>query len=60
MSKKIYLDYQATTPVSKEILEKMLPYFSDNFGNPHSNNHEYGRRASEAVEEARESYKTCG
>ena len=54
MSKKIYLDYQATTPVSKEILEKMLPYFSDNFGNPHSNNHEYGRRASEAVEEARE------
>jgi len=54
MPKKIYLDYQATTPVSKEILEKMLPYFSDNFGNPHSNNHEYGRRASEAVEEARE------
>ena len=54
MSKKIYLDYQATTPVSKEILEKMIPYFSDNFGNPHSNNHSYGRNASEAVEEARE------
>ena len=54
MSKKIYLDYQATTPVSKEILEKMLPYFSENFGNPHSNNHHYGRKASEAVEEARE------
>ena len=54
MSKKIYLDYQATTPVSKEILEKMIPYFSDNFGNPHSNNHSYGRKASEAVEEARE------
>ena len=54
MAKKIYLDYQATTPVSKEILEKMIPYFSDNFGNPHSNNHEYGRSASEAVEEARE------
>ena len=54
MSKKIYLDYQATTPVSKEILEKMIPYFSDNFGNPHSNNHSYGRSASEAVEEARE------
>ena len=49
MAKKIYLDYQATTPVSKEILEKMLPYFSDNFGNPHSNNHEYGRSASEAM-----------
>ena len=54
MPKKIYLDYQATTPVSKEILEKMIPYFSDNFGNPHSNNHSYGRSASEAVEEARE------
>ena len=54
MPKKIYLDYQATTPVSKEILEKMLPYFSENFGNPHSNNHHYGRKASEAVEEARE------
>ena len=54
MPKKIYLDNQATTPVSKEILEKMLPYFSENFGNPHSNNHHYGRKASEAVEEARE------
>jgi cysteine desulfurase len=54
MTKKIYLDYQATTPVSPEILKKMLPYFSENFGNPHSNNHDYGRKAAEAVEEARE------
>ena len=54
MSNKIYLDYQATTPVSKKTLDKMLPFFSENFGNPHSNNHEFGRSANEAVEEARE------
>ena len=54
MSNKIYLDYQATTPVSKKILDKMLPFFSENFGNPHSNNHEFGRNANDAIEEARE------
>ena len=54
MTKKIYLDYQATTPVSPEILQKMMPYFTENFGNPHSNNHEFGRFANEAVQTARE------
>ena len=54
MSKKIYLDYQATTPVDPEILEKMLPFFSVNFANPHSNNHQDGRSANEVIEEARE------
>ena len=54
MSKKIYLDYQATTPVDPKILEKMIPYFTENFGNPHSNNHQYGRSANNAVENARE------
>ena len=53
MSNKIYLDYQATTPVDEKILEKMIPYFSENFGNPHSNNHEFGRSANTAVDEAR-------
>jgi len=53
MSKKIYLDYQATTPVDPQILKKMMPYFNENFGNPHSNNHEFGRQANEAVNEAR-------
>ena len=54
MSKKIYLDYQATTPVDPKILEKMIPYFTENFGNPHSNNHQFGRSANNAVENARE------
>src|SRR6056300_480443 len=54
MSKKIYLDYQATTPVDPKILEKMIPYFTENFGNPHSNNHQFGRSANNAIENARE------
>jgi cysteine desulfurase len=54
MTKKIYLDYQATTPVDPSVLKKMMPYFTENFGNPHSNNHEFGRLANNAVEEARE------
>ena len=53
MSNKIYLDYQATTPVDEKILKKMIPYFSEYFGNPHSNNHEFGRSANNAVDEAR-------
>ena len=53
MTKKIYLDYQATTPVDPEILKKMMPYFTENFGNPHSNNHQYGKTANDAVEDAR-------
>lgn len=49
---KIYLDYNATTPVRKEVLEKMLPYFTQNFANPHSD-HAFGWDASEALERAR-------
>jgi cysteine desulfurase len=48
----IYLDYNATTPVAPEVLEAMLPYLRDEFGNP-SSTHPYGRRAKEAVERAR-------
>ena len=49
----IYLDNQSTTPVDPRVLEAMLPYFTEHFGNPHSNSHAYGRVAAEAIERAR-------
>lgn len=49
----IYLDYNATTPVAPEVLEEMLPYLGEHFGNP-SSSHAYGREARRAVETARE------
>ena len=49
----VYLDYQATTPCDPRVVEKMLPYFYEHFGNPHSRNHCYGWDAEEAVEKAR-------
>ena len=49
----VYLDYQATTPMDKRVLDAMMPYFVEKFGNPHSRNHEYGWEAEEAVENAR-------
>lgn len=49
----VYLDHNATTPVLPEVLEAMLPYLRDQFGNP-SSDHAVGRRSREAVERARE------
>ncbi len=49
----IFLDYQATTPTDPRVVEAMLPYFNEHFGNPHSVHHLYGRDASDAVERAR-------
>jgi len=53
MSQPIYLDHHATTPVDPAVLEKMLPYFTEHFGNPASITHAHGRKASMAVEDAR-------
>ena len=50
----VYMDYQATTPCDPRVLEKMIPWFTQRFGNPHSRNHAYGWAAEEAVELARE------
>ncbi len=48
----IYLDHNATTPIRPEVVDAMLPYLREHFGNP-SSGHVYGRRAHEAVERAR-------
>jgi cysteine desulfurase len=49
----IYLDNQATTPLDPRVLEAMLPYFTEHFGNPHSESHIYGKTAAAAIEAAR-------
>lgn len=49
----IYLDYNATTPIDKEVAEAMLPFIYENYGNP-SSSHQLGRKAKRTVEEARE------
>lgn len=50
----VYLDYQSTTPMDPRVLDAMLPYFTEKFGNPHSRSHAYGWEAEEASDIARE------
>jgi cysteine desulfurase len=53
MPRPVYLDYHATTPVDRRVLDAMLPFFSEEFGNPASRQHAYGWKAQEAVDRAR-------
>jgi cysteine desulfurase len=49
----VYLDNQSSTPLDPRVLDAMLPYFTEHFGNPHSESHIYGRNAAAAIEAAR-------
>ena len=50
----IYMDHHATTPILAEVLDAMLPYLKEHYGNPSSTTHIYGQIARKAVEDARE------
>lgn len=50
----VYLDYQATTPLDRRVLDAMMPYLTEVFGNPHSSTHAFGWQAEAALDIARE------
>ncbi|ODS33294.1 MAG: iron-sulfur cofactor synthesis protein NifS [Candidatus Scalindua rubra] len=51
--RKVYLDHMSTTPTDPRVVKEMLPFFTENFGNPSSHLHEYGLKAKKAVDESR-------
>src|SRR5918996_762012 len=54
MKRPIYMDHQTTTPIDREVLEGMMPYLTDQFGDPSSRSHAWGWAAEEAVGSARQ------
>jgi cysteine desulfurase len=58
MKRPIYMDHQTTTPIDREVLEGMMPYLTDQFGDPSSRSHAWGWAAEEAVDRAREQVAT--
>lgn len=50
----LYFDFQATTPMDPRVLDRMLPFLTNNFGNPHSKSHKYGWDTEQAVEKSRD------
>ena len=58
MKRPVYMDHQTTTPVDRDVLEAMMPYLTDQFGDPSSRGHTWGWAAEEAVDRAREQVAT--
>ncbi len=55
----VYLDNQASTPLDPRVLEAMMPYFTIDYGNPHSESHVYGHRAMGAKKERAQRRMVC-
>lgn len=58
-NRPIYLDMQATSPTDPRVLDAMIPYMTELYGNPHSRTHKYGWETEQAVERAREVRSLC-